>query len=1063
MKNCKRRIKSREVNAYLSVLYKYVVLLFLCLTIPTMVYSQNKTVKGTITDAQGEPIIGASIVVGGTNKGTITDIDGNFIIEANSNQKLVISYIGYERKEVSVGNNTDLNITLDDDRKMLDEVVVVGYGTQKKATLTGAVSAVSSKEITVTKNENVINMLTGKIPGVRITQLSSRPGAFETELDIRGMGTPLIVIDGVPRDKDYFARMDATEIESVTVLKDASAAIYGLRSANGVVLVTTKRGTSSTKGFEIQYSANYAWQKFLHVPNNVDALKYMTLVNEKNWRGFDENYITRRPAIYSDSQREPYENGTLQTVDWMDAIFKKTVPQYQHNLTMSGGSEKVNYFFNLGYMKQDGSLRSESMDYDRWNFRSNVDASITKRLKASISLGGYMDEMNEPNTDIWAIYKSAWIQQPNAQIYANNNPDYFNNYLIRDDNPLAATNSDIVGYRKFINRVFNGQISLSYDIPKLDGLVARASYSYDFKQGDNTIFSKPFNQYNYDPETDVYNPITRHATNGNGSVRRESYPSYKTLMQLQLNYQRKFLEKHNVNALVLYEEEYSNWDNFYAFREMSLNSEYLFAGNDDRQIGNMDKGQLGDRTSKGIVGKLNYDYLGKYLMEFSFRYDGSSKFPSNKRWGFFPAGSVGWRLSEESFIKNNISFLDNLKIRASYGKTGDDGDASNYPPNIVGYNIVPGDRAWMFGNSLVNGVEPTAIPNPNLTWYTAKMFNIGLDFDLWNGLLGGTFEYFNRNRDGLLETSSAVIPGTVGANMPQENLNSDRTFGFELSLSHRNKIGDLSYYVTGQMYATRNQWRDKIAEKAGNSYDHWRHREQDRYKDIWWGYKYGGQFQNYDQIYKHPVSVGAGGTVPGDYYYVDWNGDGVINDKDKYPIATYGMPLFNYGITLGGEWRGIDLTMNFQGAADVYYRYTETLAQPLSFDGGGTMTKFWDRWHPVDPNANIFDPSTQWVSGYYPTTGSPEADGTRAIEDASYLRLKTIELGYTIPGRIVNKLGIKNLRVYVSGYNLLTFTGLKNMDPEHPGGEGGATKNETINSYKYPINKSFNIGASIKF
>jgi TonB-linked SusC/RagA family outer membrane protein len=1044
----------------------FVVLLICFLTALPGFAQQAKEITGTVKGANGEALIGANVTIAGSRTGTITDADGVFRLSVPyGTATLSITYIGYVAQKVNLGNKNHIEAILEEDSKTMNEVVVVGYGSQKKATLTGAVSAVNSKEIVITKNENAVNSLTGKIPGVRISQLSSRPGAFETQMDIRGLGTPLVVVDGIPRDVDYFARMDADEIESVSVLKDASAAVYGLRSANGVVLVTTKRG-SNAGGLDIQYSMNYGWQQFLHVPDNVDALQYMTLVNEKNRRDFGSNYMNYgdpSKIIYSDQDRQPYLNGTKQTTDWMSAIFKNTVPQYQHNITMNGGTDKMKYYFNLGYMKQDGSLKSGSMNYNRWNFRSNIDANITKRLHSSLSVGGYMDETNQPNTDIWAIYKSVWVQQPNADLYANGNPGYLNNYLVRDDNPLAVTNSDITGYSRYINRVFNGQMSLSYDVPKIEGLVAKAMYSYDFKQGDNTDFRKLFYQYNYDPTTDTYSPIMRHATNGNSSIQRSSYPSYSTLMQLSLNYKHSFLQAHNVEALALFEEGYSSWDNFYAFREMSLNSEYLFAGNAANQIGNMDKNGLGDRTSQAFVGKLNYDYKGKYLLEFAFREDGSSKFPEGSRWGFFPSASLGWRISEEPFVKHALPQLSNLKVRASYGKTGDDGSANTYPSTVVGYEIRPNDIGWIYNGSLTNGVSPTAIPNPDLTWYTAKMFDIGADFELWRGLLGGSFDYFNRNRDGLLATSSAIIPGTVGATMPQENLEGDRTFGYELVLTHRNKIGDVSYYVNAQISATRSQWRSRVESKAGNSYDNWRNRTANRYKDIWWGTTYQGQFQNYNQIYNYPVAIGAGGTVPGDYYYEDWNGDGVINGNDAHPIATYGMPLFNYGITLGGSWKGIDLSMNFQGAAQVYYRYTEALAEPLSFGGGGTMTKFWDRWHPVDPNADIFDPSTQWVKGYYPVTGSPLADGTRAIQNASYIRLKTIEIGYTLPKRLLAGTGVKELRVYFSGYNLLTITGLKDMDPEHPGGEGGATDNNTINTYKYPINRTFNLGASIKF
>jgi len=1076
----KEKMKSKNCLFRENSFLRIFVIIFFCVCFADLGYAQSaKTITGKITEANGDPIVGASVNINGSNAGTVTDVNGNFTLQAPEKALLDISYLGFKSKRITIGASDSYTIKMDEDVQGLDEVVVVGYGTQKKTTLTGSVSAVSNKEITVTKNENVVNMLAGKIPGVRITQLSSRPGSFSTDMDIRGLGAPLVVVDGIPRDLDYFQRMDANDIDNVSVLKDASAAVYGLRSANGVILVTTKRGSASAGGFNIQYSFNTGWQQFLNVPHNVDAVQYMTLANERNGRDYNTNYVSKLLPIYADASMQPYLDGTMQTTDWMNAVFKNTTPQYQHNVTIDGGNDKINYYFNLGYMNQDGVLTSNSMNYNRWNFQSNIDAHITKRLKASLSIGGYMDNMNEPNTDIWAVYKSVWIQRPDVPIYANNNPQYYNGDLqiqgSNNSNPMESTNSNIGGYRNYVNRQFTGQMALAYDIPGVEGLSAKALYDYDFKYSDQTYYAKPFNQYVYNATNDTYTPTTvfgSTASTTNANIKRAAYPSYNTLMQLSLNYKRTFAKSHNLDVLALYEEGYNFFDNFYAYRELTINIPYLFAGNDANQIGNMDQTGLGDQSSKAFVGKINYDYMGKYLAEFSFRYDGSSKFPQGKRWGLFPSGSIGYRISEEPFFKNALPLVDNLKVRASYGKTGDDGNAKLYPPNVVGYNIDPNNIGYIFGSggNITNGVNATAIPNPNLTWYTSKMFDAGLDFDLWKGLLGGSFDYFNRNRDGLIATVAPQVPGTVGVNnlMPEQNLNSDRTFGFDLSLSHRNKIGKVSYTVTGLVSATRTQWRNYMQTPAGNSFLSWQQSLQNRNTGIWWGIGYGGQFQNYQQIYNYPSLgsgiIGGGGNVPGDYYYQDWNGDGVIDGNDNHPIATYGMPLYNYGLTIGVNWNNFDLNVNFQGAAGVYYQYTETLGTPLYADGG-TMTKFWDRWHPLDPNADIFDPNTKWASGYYPITGSPLASNitsTLSVENASYCRLKTLEFGYSIPKKVLTKIGVKDLRLFFNGYNLLTFTGLRNMDPEHPGGAGGPS-GDMYSNYTYPNNKTYNLGASIKF
>ncbi|MFZ4862595.1 SusC/RagA family TonB-linked outer membrane protein [Sphingobacterium sp. Mn56C] len=1032
---------------------------------PMAIFGQQRSVQGVVRSVgENTPIPGASVKVLKTGLTTTTDNRGNFSLQVSPGDRLIISYVGFVKQEVVVGENGSIDIQLISDNTTLEDVIVVGYGTQKRMNLTGAVSSVTNKEITVTKNENVINMLTGKLPGVRITQQSGQPGAFESNIDIRGMGEPLIVVDGIPRDKDYFSRMDASEIESVSVLKDASAAVYGVRSANGVLLVTTRRGTAE-QGFEIGYSYNQGFQQFLYVPNTVGAADFRRLRNEQIWRNFNNNYPNKLPAIWSDASIEEYLNGTKQSSNYLDASFDKTSPQKQHNLNVNGGNDKVNYFFNLGYMDQMGAYKSKSLNYNRYNFRSNVDIKITDRLKASLDLGGYADETNQPRTDIWAVYKQAWRQRPDIPIYVNDNPLYPNFNMIDNENPVVVTDSKQTGYRKFLRKQFNGILSLDYKIPYIDGLSAKATYNYDFKYNDNTDYRKSYFLYSYTPAVlgpngEVVTPekYNAHEKNAPSTIRRSAYPDSHTLMQFSLNYSKSFASKHNVSGLLLFVEEYNKWDSFYAQREIKVNSEYLFAGETKNQLGNMEG--IGERSARALVGKANYDYEGKYLAEFSFRYDGSSKFPKNKRWGFFPAASVGWRISEEKFIKDNFKFVNNLKIRGSYGKLGDDRAAGNYPAIFVGYELDQNNLSWMFDRDIIGGAFPTAIPNPNLTWYTSRTANFGVDVDLWNGKFGLTADYFNRNREDLLATRLDLIPGTVGAVLPQENLQSDRTYGYEISLSHRNKINDVNYFITGQISATKNQFKNWVESRAGNSYDHWRNRVANRNKDIWWGKEYDGQFTSYEQIYKHPTQVGSG-TLPGDYYYKDWNGDGFINGADDHPIATYNMPVFGYGLNIGGSWKGVDLAMNFQGAAGVYVQYSEVLAAPLQFEGGA-LTQFLDRWRPKDPNADLFNPGTEWISGYYPSTGSTMAEGTKAVQNAAYLRLKTLEIGYSFPKNWLQSIKVKNLRIYASAYNLFTWTGLKHSDPEHPGSAGGSSSGE-IDVYKYPINKTYNIGASIKF
>ena len=1049
----------------------YQIFLFILLTLSALpLNAQDLTVKGIVKDSDGYPMPGAGVAIKGTTTGVITDLDGNFEIKAKATDKLIFSFIGFV-DQVAAVSSTPMTIILSPDTNLLEETVVVGYGTQKRATLTGAVSTVSNKDITATKNENVVNMLSGKIPGVRITQNSSQPGEFDTSIDIRGMGEPLIVVDGVPRDRAYFSRMDSNEIDNISVLKDASAAIYGVRAANGVILVTTKRGSSSHGGkFDIDFSANVGLQTFLYVPKTTDALTHMMLLNEKTYNSVGKNYPLRTsiPA-YSEDAIAPYRNGEKIGTDWNDEIFKDITPQQQYNLSMNGSSEKVDYFFNLGYMDQMGSYKSGSLNYNRWNFRSNVDARITKRLSTSLSLSGYKDLTNQPyssGANLWEVYKKAWTYDPTSIAWADKDKTLhaYDTKFLEPDNPVASTDSDVVGYRKYENYNFNGSLAIKYDIPGVEGLNAKAFYSFDYTMAQTSVYKRPYNLY----AVSATGELTALDYNNPGIVNRKANPNSGQVIQLSLNYSHKFAEAHNINAMFLYEEQYNKWEDYYAQRETYFDSEYLFAGEDTNQIGSMTG--IGDKTRRAFIGRLNYDYKSKYMIDFAFREDASSSFPAASRWGFFPSVSAGWRISEENFVKYNAPWITNLKLRASYGLMGDDASAGTYPQTLVGYDIQYGSiiYGWMFdGTALSTGVSPTSIPNLKLTWYTAETYNAGVDWTLWKGKFGGTAEFFMRNRDGLLATSTAVIPSTVGASLPQENIESDRTFGWEVQLSHYNKIGEVNYWVTGQVSATKNRWIYHLDSKAGNSMANWyRGNVSGRNKDIWFSFEEAGRFQNYEEIQNHPLSGKnySSNTLPGDYYYEDWNEDGVIDDNDRHPVATYNLPVFNYGLTMGLDWRGIDFSMNWQGAAGVYTAYTEVFSQVGWGDTGACFEMYLDRWHTADPDADPWNPSTKWIAGEYPATGHSFNDGTTGIQDASYVRLKTLELGYTLPKKWLFKANIQSLRIYFSGYNLLTICGLKNIDPERPGAQGGANfSGDTKQIYNYPVNRTFNFGVNIKF
>ena len=1040
----------------------HIIIMVLAALLPLTVQAQDRAVRGTVLDQGGEPLVGASVIVQGTTRGTMTGADGSFEIQASAKDNLVVSFIGFEDKVVSAAN-PPLNVVLSDDSNFLEETVVVGYGVQKKATLTGAVSAVTNREMVITKNENVVNMLSGKVAGVRISQRSSQPGEFDNAIDIRGMGTPLFVVDGIPRDQAYFSRMDANEIESVSVLKDASAAIYGVRAANGVILVTTRHGSGDDGKFDIDLSMNYGWQNFLYVPNTADAATHMMLMNEKKYNSFNDNYPLRGTPQYTWAEILEYSSGAKKSTIWGDELFMNNVPQSQYNLSVNGGSEKIKYFFNLGYMDMMGSYRSGSLNYNRYNFRSAVDARITGRLRASVQFSGYMDEKNQPFTTIWAVYKKAWTYRPTSEAWIDGDHSLpgFDNQMLESENPVAATDSDFAGFRQEKRYNLNTAFTLTYDIPYVEGLNLRAFYSYDYYTTDNTEYQKTY--YLFSKNAD--GTLNKFIRNGGDDsyVQRSTDPNSGQVMQISINYDHTFANAHHVALMGMYEQSYNEWDNFSARRTMMLDKPYLFSGEEENQVGK--SGGLGDLSRRAWIGHLNYDFKGKYLLDAALRHDASSRFPQASRWGWFPSVSMGWRVSEESFIKDRYPWISNIKLRASIGKLGDDGSAGTYPSIYTGYNL-QGNKAWIYDGSVVTGVDAAAIPNPNLTWYTATTSNLGLDLNLWNQKLGGTFEVFRRHREGLLATSSVVLPGTVGASMPQENIESDITFGYELQLSHRNRVGEVNYFVSGVMSAAKNRWDYHLDSTAGNSMENWRRGDvSGRNKDIWFSIKEAGRFTSYDQIQNYPVTGGnyGTGTLPGDYYYEDWNGDGVIDGNDYHPVANYNLPVFNYGITLGADWRGFDVSMNFAGSAGIYSEYGEVFGEVGPFNGGAALDMYVDRWHTLNQWDDPWNPHTRWVEGYYPATGHSFTTGTTGIKNASYLRLKTMEIGYTLPAKLLRRINIKSLRVYVSGYNLLTFSDLKYIDPERPGTNGGAANGNVVLNYNYPVNRTINLGGSLKF
>lgn len=1028
--------------------------------------AQTITVSGTVVDESMQPVFGASVMVKGSKIGVATDMDGKYEIQAASDAVLEFSFLGFATKYETVGGRGVINVVMAADNTWLESVVVVGYGTQKRGSLTGAVSGVNGENMIKTKNENPQNMLTGRVPGVRVWQKSAEPGTYSNSMDIRGLGEPLIVIDGVPRSTEDFQRLNANDIENVSVLKDASAAIYGVRGGNGVVLVTTKKGSEGKAA--VQYNGSFTFQMPATMPKLADAQGAMTLYNEMALNKSDGS----GSITFTKDFMNQYADGTRKAADWNSLVFSNMSPQTQHDVSISGGNGKWQYYVSMGYLYQEGFFRSRDLNYSKYNIRSNIDAELARGLKFNLNISGIADNRSTPDSDAVSLIRNLWKQGVLFPAYVDDAQTMLNyEGLDLMQNTVAMMTRSISGYKDYREKQFQSSASLEYDFGTLTdvlkGLSLKGMASYDFRYDDNEFFRKSYNLYAQDELTGEY--VAKEFSDHSDRLTRENYTKWQALGQILLNYSRTFADKHDVGATFGYEAQKRRGDNYYLIGDLAFSSPYLTALKDKTQSTfvdiNSNIGSFYDLAYQALIGRVNYAFDNRYLFEAQFRYDGSSKFAPGHQWGFFPSASVGWRISEEPFFKNcsALSFINQFKIRASYGSLGDDSDLnyewlSGYVYPATGRDGEKGyysgyAPAYLIDGEMVYGVTTSPLPNTNITWLKSKTFNVGVDFEAWNGMLGITFDYFQRSRDGVFGQNTSSLPTVVGASAPVENLNSDRNLGLELEISHRHKVGDFSYGLTGIVTITRRQSLKAYGQGPyGNSYDRWRNDNlTNRYQGIQFGYESAGRYESWEDIWNYDIYK-ENDTLPGDYKYLDWNGDGEINGLDAHPYAYDQTPWMNYSLSFNCAWKGLDFSMLLQGSALGSYMYDEPLYSIWGSNGGGALEQFLDRWHPVGDYTDPFDQTLQWTSGHYAYTGhSPEKNSSFNRVSTSYLRLKSIELGYTIPKLPRSSFG---LRVFVNAYNLLTLTGIKYVDSEHPDSDYGRM---------YPLNKTVSLGMNLSF
>ena len=997
---------------------------------------QQQKISGVVRDQSGEPLPGVNVVVVGTNTGTMSNIDGIFNLNVSGDKldkaELKFSLIGFASKNVALKGKTVVNVTLSEDDQILDEVVVVGYGTQKKATLTGAVSTIGTDELTVTPTSNVQNMLAGKLPGVRIQQRTGEPGSYDAKMDIRGLGTPLVVIDGVVREVSDFQRLEANDIESVSVLKDASAAIYGMRASNGVLLVTTRKGESGKT--RIDYTGSFGFQNPSGLPDVLDAAQYAELVREadKNMgRGINTTFTEE------DVARFRREGGT----DWYDLAMKNLVPQTHHNVTASGSGKRTQYFLSFGYYGEDGIWKTGDLNYHRYNIRSNLSFDVTKDLKAELLIGAMSDEKNQPYKDTWEQFKAIWMLKPTETPYANNN-ESFPNDVMYGLNPLMITDADQSGYKRRINRTLNTTFTLTYKAPFLKGLSAKFLYAYDYKNYQQKEFQKQYTLYKYDREKDVYNSQIYSSPS---SIYRKSWEGAQNQLQASLNYERLFAEKHNLKVLFLYEQSAKEEDNLWAKRNFEMDAvDEIFAGSEEEQIGNADAGQIYRVTNMGLVGRVNYDYQSKYLAEVSFRYDGSSKFAKGHRWGLFPSISLGWNISEEKFWKSIKPVISNFKVRGSYGLVGNDqigSDRFAYLA-IVNLNSSPSYTTGYGGSTTsLSGPTYNRFQNNELTWEVGHKLNVGADLQFFNSL-NITVDGFREIRDNIFQQKNS-IPNYLGTANTKiyGNFAKVKNTGFDLALDYGKQVNrDLSIQMKGTFTYAHNEVL-KYDEAAGLRPAL---SQVGKSLNSIWGYVADGLYIDQADIANNPQStIGNIAIAPGDVKYVDQpdangNYDGKITSDDRVVLGYPTIPEIIYGFGPSVTWKNWDFSFFFQGQTHVSLMMS-------GFEPFGTQSKSnvlkWiadDHWSKDNQNPNAKYPRlTQY------NNNNNTASSSYWLRDASFLKLRNAEIGYRF----------KWARIYVNGSNLLTFSPFKLWDPEMGGGAG----------MKYPTQRTYNVGIQLTF
>lgn len=1038
---------SRHLPGYF--LRKFILSSLIVLLCVAGVQAQNKIhLKGIVKDEKGNPAANVSVTVKGSTVGVATDANGAFSIDVPSQKSvLLISSTGYQPQETVVGNKTNFVIDLAVSTSLLNEVVVVGYGTQRKATLTGSVSVIKGADIVKSPATNVSNNLVGHVPGLTAIQPSGEPGYDGSTLRIRGVNSlgnndVLVVVDGIAgRSLD---RIDPNSIENITILKDASAAIYGAQAANGVILITTKRGKMGKP--EVTFNVNYGYNQPTKLPKMADAATYATMLNEI------ASYAGNGP-VYTPTEIKKYSDGSdlwkYPNTDWFKATLKQRSQQASYNTTISGGAENLKYFVSLGAKTQEGNYYNSATKYNQYDMRANLDGKINKDISLTFDMSGRMEDRNYPVRGAGSIFRMVMRGKPNLPAFwpdGTPGPD-----IEYGDNPVVIS-TDATGYDKDKYYTLNTNLKLNINIPWVKGLsltgTAALDKGFDFRKTWQTpwyLYTADFNNLDANGH-----PTLIKGKRGFDDARlyenaRDEFT--KTLYGL-INYETKINGNHAIKLLAGSEFRKGNSDYFNAFRRYYTSTaiDQLFAGG-AAEIANGGSGSVSARLN--YFGRANYAYKDKYLAEFVWRYDGSYNFPETHRWGFFPGISAGWVVSEENFFKEKVHFIDRLKIRGSLGRTGNDriqlpGSGSQLEFQYLGtygFGNILGSPYLPFvtnGSTENQTLYETRVPNLNMTWEVADQANIGFEASLLKNKLSVEFDYFNYKRSSILIRRNASVPSSTGITLPPENIGKVKNAGFDFTVTYKDAINrDFNYSVSINGGLAKNQIVFWDETPGAPIY------KQSTGHPINTGvyYQAMGIFADQAAIDKYPHWSGA---KSGDIIFKDVNGDGKIDANDQVRSDKSNVPTFTGGINLNLQYKGFDLTILVQGAAGaVNYISTE------SGEIGNFLQSFADgRW---TVNNTTSDKPRTFNRGneYWASNGN-----TYFLKKTDYIRLKNVQFGYTLPKKILTKSGIQLLRIFLSGYNLLTYSpDYTDFDPEASAGSGQS----------YPLQRVVTAGLTLTF